>query len=300
MSAGATQQRSLIPDRLRQVLRRYQLLTHGAVASSGVGNRRSRTKGEGIEFEDFKDYAIGDDMRRVDPHVFARLGQHVVRQYNAAGRINVVLLVDISPSMEFGDPSKADVALSLAAGLALCSLSHGDSVRCGVFTERGTEWYPTVSSAGRFEELDLWLAGSRFRPTSPVQGRGFFLPSEARPDNLVIIISDVWGGPVSQVVADLAGIGADLVLIRVLAAEERDPSGLGTGSLRLVDSESGDEVEIDLGNEAITSYLSHLESSSKGLRDLVQGRGGRFVDIDTATPLNQIFERQLREAQVIR
>lgn len=300
MRGGALARHQLIPPQLRHALRRYQLVTRLGITKGGVGERRSRSKGEGIEFEDFRDYSFGDDMRRVDPHVFARLGQHVLRQYNVPGRLEVTLLVDLSPSMGYGEPPKADVALALAAGLALCALSHGDAVRCCVFAGTGPAWYPRLAGAGRFEELEGWLVDRRDLTAMNVPVALDLDPSQLSPGGLTVLISDLWGDDASRAVDVLGESGQDLVVIRVLSPEEVDPSQYGSGPVRFVDSESGDEVELDLGEETVASYLDHLRATTKEQRDLVYAKGGRFVSVRSDTPVPDLFERGLREAHVIR
>src|SRR5690606_10297229 len=153
---------SLLSPQLRQSLGRTRIVAGRAIARGGVGERKSRTKGEGIEFEDFRPYAFGDDLRRLDPHVHARLGQNVIRQYNVPERLSVSILLDTSESMTFGEPKKSQVALGVTTGLALCSLTGSDTVRCGALRDDTVDWYSRLSGAGRLEELEAWLTGRRF------------------------------------------------------------------------------------------------------------------------------------------
>lgn len=298
---GSSRSRSgLISDQLRQRLRRFQVVAQSAATQGGVGDRRSRSKGEGIEFEDFRDYVFGDDMRRVDPHVFARLGQPVIRQYNVSERLSITLLVDLSASMDFGSPPKAEVARALAAGLSLCSLAHGDAVHCGVFDGANLDWYPRLTGYARFGDLEAWLVD---RPTGATKGtsRPLHLHRTALPaGGIGVLISDLWGDDVLRWIDTMKEAGHELIVIRVLAPEELDPERLGSRSARFVDSESGEEVEVDLVPATVASYREHMRARTQEISDLVLEREGRFVDVSSDTPLTELFERRLREHQVIR
>ena len=86
--------------------------------------------------EDHRPYQFGDDLRRVDPHLFARFGEAFVRQYNVTQRLNVTLLLDASRSMASGVPSKMRMAARIAQGLAFVALAGSDLVQVGVLLQR--------------------------------------------------------------------------------------------------------------------------------------------------------------------
>lgn len=291
---------SLLPHHLRQSLRRFQIVVQTGTTHGGVGERRSRSKGEGIEFEDFRPYAFGDDMRRLDPHVYSRLGQPVIRQYNVPERLAVTILVDLSASMDFGAPAKAEVAKAVAAGLALCALAGGDTVRCGVLGDGSVEWFPRLSGAGRFDDLHAWLAG-RGVGGAPELSRAV---AAAKPDlpagGVCVLIGDMWGDDADRALDHLREADQDPIVVRVLAPEELDPAAYGNGPVRFVDSETGDEVEIDLEPAAIEAYAEHLGARSARLREHVLASQGRLVDVSTAVPVADVFERHLQAAQVIK
>lgn len=300
VTSTARARSDLLPAGLRLALRRYLLVAQTASTHGGVGERRSRKKGEGIEFEDFRPYAFGDDVRRVDPHVYVRLGQPVVRQYNVTERLTVTMLVDLSASMAFGTPAKADVARAVALGLAICALANSDTVRCGCLNADGAEWYPRLSGAGRIDELEAWLmsrsVGGHVDIASAV--------AHARPElpygGIGVIVSDLWADEADRAIDALAAAGQDVIVVRVLSQEEVDPSVYGSGPVRLMDSESGEEVEIELGPSALASYVERMSERSRALRDRVIAHQGRLVDVTTGVPVVDVFERHMREAQVIR
>jgi uncharacterized protein (DUF58 family) len=114
----------VIPSpRLLQSLRRSRLLVRSAKATTGIGERRSKAKGSGLEFLDYREYQPGDDVRHLDPHLFVRTGAHYVRQYAVYQQLPITIIVDGSASMNFSTPSKFDVAVGVASALAFIGLS---------------------------------------------------------------------------------------------------------------------------------------------------------------------------------
>ena len=85
--------------RLLQSLQRSRVLVRSAKATVGVGERRSNAKGSGMEFLDYREYQPGDDVRHLDPHLFARTGGHYVRQYAVYQQLPITIIVDGSASM---------------------------------------------------------------------------------------------------------------------------------------------------------------------------------------------------------
>lgn len=300
MTPPPTTRGGLLPAGLRLALRRYRIVAQTASTHGGVGERRSRNKGEGIEFEDFRPYAFGDDARRIDPHVYARLGQPVIRQYNVAESLAVTLFVDLSASMAFGTPAKADYARALTTGLAICALANADTARCCCLGGGGVAWFPRLSGAGRLDDLEAWLAarrvGGHLDLGVAVQGVRAELPS----GGLAVLVSDLWTEDGVEAIDALAAAGQDVIVVRVLAPEEVDPAGYGYGSMRFMDSESGEEVEVELGPAAISTYRQRLAERSHALRERVLAHQGRLVDVSTDVPIADVFERRMRDARVIR
>lgn len=290
----------LLSNYLKHNLRRLRFVVQSGATTGGVGERRSKNKGEGIEFEDFRPYTPGDDMRRIDPHIYSRLGQLAIRQYNVSERITVTILVDLSASMGFGAPDKSNVSLALAAGLALCALASGDAVRCGVLTEERVSWFPQLDGTGRFDELERWLieqpTGGPQRLLSALETAASKLPF----GGICVLLGDLWDERLEDACDLLLSAGQDLVFLRVLSREEVDPHSLGTGPVRFVDLETGDEVEVDLLDWAFDEYERRFAAWTERLRGMILKRHGRFVDVPTDTSIYDVFQRHLRAANVIR
>lgn len=128
--------------RILKRVRRIELITRGLVRESLGGAYHSRFKGQGIEFDDFREYQAGDDTRFIDWNVTARLNQPFVRKYVEERELTVLLLVDVSSSGDFGsgEDSKRERAAELAAVFAFSALQNQDKVALALFSDQ-VEFY---------------------------------------------------------------------------------------------------------------------------------------------------------------
>ena len=110
---------SLFTPEFLHKLEALGLATRQSLAGPGIGPRRSPRLGMSVEFSDFRNYAPGDDYRRIDWNAYARLERLFLRLYRAEENLTVSLLLDTSRSMAWGEPSKFDLACRVAGALAL-------------------------------------------------------------------------------------------------------------------------------------------------------------------------------------
>lgn len=278
---------------LLQELSRSRLRLSGATAAGGTGERRSRQKGPGMEFADYRPYETGDDFRYLDTALYARRGEHFVRQYETYRPAEVTILVDGSASMHFGTPDKFAFASNVASLLGFAGLAGGDGVQLATWSGERLHLSPRVSGAGRTAVLFEWLArqkaggGGFERGLSQVLGR-------AR-GGLVIAISDWLSegfGP--QVLSRPSGV--EVLAIAVSAREEEEPDFSGQSDLRLRDSETGVEFDFTADRAALAEYRQLYAEWRDGLRSQFLKAGCRFIaqrsDMDMALAVRTEWRRQ--------
>ncbi len=122
-----TEQDLLTPDFLRKI-ERLSLVAKRVFPGQLRGERRSTKRGSSVEFADYRNYAVGDDFRRVDWNVYARLEKLFLKLFVEEEDLHVYVLIDASRSMEFGDPSKLLYAKRVAAALSYIALGNLDRV----------------------------------------------------------------------------------------------------------------------------------------------------------------------------
>jgi len=128
----------LLEPALLRRLEGLALQVRRAVSGQMGGERRSRRRGQSVEFADFRSYTPGDDYRLIDWNAYARLDRFMLRLFVAEEELPLSIFVDLSGSMDWGTPNKAETARRLAGAIAYVALSALDRVRLTVFAEGPT------------------------------------------------------------------------------------------------------------------------------------------------------------------
>src|SRR3954454_1715455 len=113
---------TLLPPELMSQLERLELVTRKVFRGRMKGERRSRRKGQSVEFADFRNYVHGDDLRFIDWNTYARLDRLFLKLYLEEEDLHFYALIDASASMNFGEPTKLLYAKQLAAALGFIGL----------------------------------------------------------------------------------------------------------------------------------------------------------------------------------
>lgn len=291
----------LSPELLRR-LEQFQLLAQRRAKSSMKGERRSRARGQSVEFADYRNYAPGDDFRYLDWNLFGRLEKLFLKLYEEERELPVTIYLDASESMAFGTPRKFDFARQVAAAIGYVALCGFDRVTVLAFPDalgEGAVRGALRSVRGRKSALQF------FENLSQVTAQGTATLNEAlrrgalmaRHAGLAILLSDFLdpAGYESGLTA-LVGRGFHVNAVQILSPEEVNPASFG--DLRLIDSETGAKQEITFGRYRLAAYQQTVQNFCQRLREFCQGRGIHFFTATSDTPLEQLLLRQLREAEV--
>ncbi len=247
----------ILPPELRARLERLSLVTRRRVSAQWAGRHSSRHKGESLDFADYREYVPGDDFRRIDHNLWARLGVLLVRQFEAEEELPLRIVVDTSRSMSFY--GKFEVARVLSGMMAYMGLAGGDRVQLfSVPGERARALLP--GPAGRhlsqWPRLEAWLEG--LNPTgvgelAPAVRR---LAGEGPVRGSLVLVSDLLT-PDWQPALDGLAVGAGGVVLHVLGQEELEPDL--AGDLRLADAETGRELAVSTSEDTMRRYRQALE-----------------------------------------
>jgi uncharacterized protein (DUF58 family) len=134
----------MIPAEILKKVRRIQIVTSALVNDVFAGQYHSAFKGRGMEFEEVREYAPGDDIRAIDWNVTARTGRPFVKHYREERELTVVLLVDVSASQSFGtrEQLKRELVAELGATLAFSAIQNNDKVGLVLFSDRIEAFVP--------------------------------------------------------------------------------------------------------------------------------------------------------------
>lgn len=293
----------LTPKLLRQ-LEQFQLLAQRRAKSSVRGERRSRARGQSVEFADYRNYVAGDDFRYLDWNLYGRLERLFLKLYEEERELPVRIFLDASESMTFGEPRKFDFARQVAAAVGYVALCGFDRVSVIAFPEAIEQ--SAVRGALRavrgrksalefFRNLGELEAGGTVNLNDALR-RGAL---EARQAGVAVVLSDFLDpAGYENGLEALAGRGFQVNAVQILSPEELNPATYG--DLKLVDAETGAIQEVTFGKYRLKHYQQTVQNFCQRLREFCQARGIRFFMASSATPLEQLLLKQLREAEVWR
>jgi uncharacterized protein (DUF58 family) len=303
----------LTPELLRR-LEQFQLLAARRSKSSAKGERRSKARGQSVEFADFRNYVPGDDFRYLDWNLYGRLDKLFLKLYEEERELPVRVFLDASESMTFGTPPKFDFARQIAAAAGYVALCGFDRVTVHIFPEldpaiEGVD--PAVLSAELAARGGLRAVRGRkssipfFQNLSQLTARGTGDLNEglrrgalaARQTGVALVLSDFLDPAGYETGLNaLVGRGFQVNVIQILAPEELNPPSYG--DLRLVDSETGGMQEVTFGKYRLKAYQQTVQNFCQRLREFCTGRGMSFFSVSSDTSLEQLLLKQLRQAEV--
>jgi len=286
-------------DEFRRKLERLELLARKILRGLLRGERTASRRGRGLEFHDFRGYRPGDDFRHIDWNIYARLDQLFLKLHASEEDLTLHLIVDVSASMGFGEPSKFDHARRLAAALACIALHNFD--RVGVSAFAGSLGACRAPSKARHHMTSL-LAFLGNLPCAGMTGFGASLRAFAtrtRNPGLAILISDLLGADDARDgIEALRSAGHDVVVIQILAESEIDPPL--DGALCMVDAETGNELEVTIDEELRRLYQRRLDQRLREVESFCRGQGIEYLRASTAIAFEDVVLRCLRQGAHLR
>lgn len=246
------------------VLRRLESLRLAVRRARGrEGDRPTPRRGGAAEFVAHRTYTVGDEIRSIDWHVYARLGQLFVRERSREEEPTLHLVIDASASMQ----GKLEIARRIAAGLAIAVLAEGGRV---------------VAGGRTFEQLPSLLETLEGASGGEFPERGF-----------VAYFSDLWDERAREPLV----AAREAAVIHVLTPEELRPPAMGRARLR--DVETGDEIERFVGEEELAKYAELLAAHCESWKRWCREHGMSYVRCASDAPWFEVVTVTLREAGVI-
>ena len=274
-----------------------RLCAPGPATSLQQGDRRSASRGRGVEFADYRPYDPGDDVRLLDWNVYLRHGVPLVRQFHEERSLAVKVCLDTSESMRFGRPRKADHAAQLAASIALVALNNRDPLTLGVFGGDARARSRATNLDGLAEILHVLESlepGGTQDPTAMLGA----LFDEGRADRVMLVSDLLYEDELrAAILRQLAAASPHSVVLHVLGSDELRPSLVDVE--RIIDAETGEEIAIAEGADALSQYRSALSAWLEQLQAQCRGVGLRYVQAFTTKDAARLVRGALRRAQVV-
>src|SRR5262245_16057137 len=267
-----TQTPPLLDSEFLAQLEQLELVSRKIFLGRMKGERRSKRKGQSVEFADYRNYVIGDDLRFLDWNLFARLDKLFIRLFMEEEDLHFYVLIDNSLSMDFGTPSKLHYAKQVAAALGFIGLVNMDRVVIEAFNDCLTQSLPAVRGRRSLWRLMDFL--NKVEPAGPSDLKralkSFSIKCSGK--GIVVLLSDFMDkGGYEEALRYLLARQMDIYVIQILSHEEIEPEVVG--DLQLVDIEDEDIAEITVSAPLLKRYKQNLASFRGALSEFCTRRG---------------------------
>ena len=276
---------------LTKVIRKIEIQTTRLAKDMFAGLYRSAFKGQGIEFEEVREYQPGDDVDNIDWPVTSHMQRPYIKIFREERDLTVLLLIDASASTRFGSTElKSQLIAEIGALLAFSAIKNNDRVGLMLFTEEVEKYIPPKRSVRHvLRVIRELLAFTPQRKGTNISKALSFLGKVQSKSNVCFLISDFICPDYSKEAA-LIALQQDLIAISVSdPLEERFPN---IQLADLEDLENGTEGLIDTTSSAFQeSYPAKMNERLLLQQKLMAKVGGGFVDIRTDRPYLPILRK---------
>ncbi len=274
------------------------ILSRKILAGKMKGERRSKRRGQSVEFADYRNYVVGDDLRFIDWNIYARLEKLFLKLFLEEEDLALSILIDVSASSDFGDPNKTLYMKRVAAALGYIGLVNYNRVSIAAINDTVAAETGALRSRRKVQQMLTFLQDLRPQGTSFLAGACKRFALAHRNKGVCVVLSDFFDkGGYENGLRYLAGGTYDLFAIQVLAPQEINPDL--QGDLKLKDIEDGDMAEVSITAPLLKRYKDNLNAYCAGLKEYVTRRGGTYLFTSTAVPFDTLVLNYLRERGLI-
>ncbi|MDP3851566.1 MAG: DUF58 domain-containing protein [Luteolibacter sp.] len=281
-------------------VRKLELKARRLVRESFSGEYLSSFRGQGLDFDDFREYQHGDEVRFIDWNVTARMNTPFVRKFREERELCVILAVDVSGSSDYGSValSKREVAAESAAVLGFSALNNGDKVGLLLFAGEPQLYIPPEKGSRHLLRMIREILVARpDHPGTSIEGVCDFLIRTLRRKSLVFLISDFFSDPLEKPLGKLAHKHETVALRVSDPLESKLPKA---GKVVMIDSETGLETLVNTDNPNLRmSYQKLMSRQHEGAISVFRKHGIDSAELttqgDTLISLHRLLKRRGRK-----
>jgi uncharacterized protein (DUF58 family) len=290
----------MIPREILKKIRQIELRTNRLVNETLGGQYHSVFKGQGMNFEEVREYQPGDEVRSIDWNVTARMNHPFVKKFVEERELTLILVVDVSGSGLFGsgEQSKRELAAEIASVLAFSAIRNNDKVGLILFTDEVEKYMPPKK--GRRHVLRVIREILFYEPQrrgTNVSGALEFLNRVTAHRAITVVISDFLESPTAESGALAPALRQtnrrhDVVAVQIVDPHELELPALGR--LVLQDAETGDVVEVNTSAGTRRAFAEQQQQHQLGLEKLLRSARVDKIRVQTSQPyaaaLGRFFE----------
>ena len=275
----------MLPAETLKKIRRIQIRTSHMVSDLFAGQYHSVFKGQGMEFQEVREYLPGDDIRAIDWNVTARMGHPFIKKFVEERELTVMLVVDISRSNDFGSASqmKRDLAAEVAAVLAFAAIQNNDRVGLILFSGETEHYLPPRKGARHVLRVIRDVLHHRPQKSGTSISAGLdFLNSVANRKTVTFLISDFIDHDYERALA-VSAKRHDLIAIQI--RDQREQTLVPAGIIEWEDAETGRRILIDTSSASTRAALEDSSARRQNLLlDTFKKRGVDVIELRTGQP----------------
>ncbi|MEO1585510.1 MAG: DUF58 domain-containing protein [Planctomycetota bacterium] len=304
----------LLPADLIARLDRLDITSRKVLTGKLNGERRSKKRGESVEFADHRPYVVGDDLRHIDWNIFGRLDRLFLKLFLEEEDLSLHLVIDASASADTGEPNKFFLMQQLAMALGYIGLCNYNRVACTAVGANAELLTRVMDLRGKRRTHDLARFLCNLEPGPGISGGIGDTDSPDVPDfaeackritltrrgkGVMVLLSDMLiKEGYDTGLRLLVGRGYDLFVMQILSPQELEPEL--AGDLRLKDLEDGDRADITVSAPLLKKYKQNLAAYTTRLREFCARRDITQMTVRSDTPMDTLILDYLRRRGLVR
>ena len=268
------------------------------------GKHLVKTYGQTVEFADYREYALGDDIRRIDWNLYSRFEKFFLKLFTDERQMHTQIFIDCSASMGKDNPQKAAFTVGIAAALGYLSVHNMDKVSYKLIKGNHAEDpFGTIVGKRAFFSAMTGLENLTFDGESDIGAAVVGCENTGNNDGLTLIISDFFTDSDWRRAIDyLSYKKRQVLLVQVMTPEERDPTY--SGRVNLIDSEAEDltdtkNMKMNIDISAQLAYEEALKDLESDLYNFCVSRGATFITIPTDQPIEKVLFKELLKVGIV-
>ena len=296
--------RSYLNDEFFSRLETLSLELRADLAGFFGGKHLVKTYGQTVEFADYREYMLGDDIRRIDWNLYSRFEKFFLKLFTDERQMHTQIFLDCSGSMGKVNSEKAEYAIAVAAALGYLSVHNMDKVSFKLINgEKAEDPFGTIVGKRAFFNAISSLDTVEFDGESDLRSSIINAPNQGNNDGLTVIISDFFTDSDWKSAVDyLCYKKRQVLLIQIMTPEEMDP--LYMGRMNLIDAESLDiqdernmKMKIDRTSQA--AYERALEEIHSSITTFANSRGVAYLSVCTNQPIEKVLFKELLKVGIM-
>lgn len=279
----------LFDSEFLQKIQQLVLHIHLALDGASAGNRKSRSKGSSVEFSDYREYTHGDDFRRIDWNAYGRFEKLFIKLFMEEREAPVTIFLDVSKSMDWGEPNKNIASRRLAAALGYVSLSNFDRISMVCVDDGIQGMCRDVRGKNFFHRLTGVLENVPYMGKSNIQNAVESWRMQTTR-GITVLISDFFSqGSFNELIKYCKYKKQEVYVCHILSPQELEPDI--NESVRLIDAETKETIDITVTPALLNSYRKAVNAFREELEQTCFKWGANYFQFSSG----MVVEEMLKE-----